>query len=383
MTRTAFFAIVAFGALLVGCEPQEKPLVILKPPAAPAAADFTVRKEVRRVAFGSCAAPQDSMPALRQAAELKPDVFIWLGDNIYADTEDMDTLKVCYSRLAEVPEFQDLKAGVRMMATWDDHDYGWNDSGRHYAQRDSTKSIFLDFWEEPLRSPRRRRRGVHTSTLFDGVRVDVLVILLDTRTFRDDLIPAEGLELPTTSGDFYSADYQPHTSTDSTMLGEAQWAWLKAQFDVACDFRVIGSSTQFGISFNGYESWANFPHEQRRLLELLAEDAESRQLRGEAPIPTSFISGDVHYGEISALLVGADGDALPPGLAPIWDITSSGITSTWSFATANDNRMQGPVMENNIGLLEFLPSDSVLAQASLWDATGTQRAFQVLAERNP
>jgi len=74
---------------------------------------------------------------------------------------------------------------------------------------------------------------------------------------------------------------------------------------------------------------------------------------------------------------------LPPGLAPIWDITSSGITSTWSFATANDNRMQGPVMENNIGLLEFLPSDSVLAQASLWDATGTQRAFQVLAERNP
>jgi alkaline phosphatase D len=160
-------------------------------------------------------------------------------------------------------------------------------------------------------------------------------------------------------------------------------AWLKAQFDVACDFRVIGSSTQFGISFNGYESWANFPHEQRRFLELLAEDAESRQLRGEAPIPTSFISGDVHYGEISALIQGADGAVLPPGLAPIWDITSSGITSTWSFATANDNRMQGPVMENNIGLLEFLPSDSVLAQASLWDATGTQRAFQVLAERNP
>jgi alkaline phosphatase D len=35
----------------------------------------------------------------------------------------------------------------------------------------------------------------------------------------------------------------------------------------------------------------------------------------------------------------------------LYDVTASGITSTWDFATPNDNRMDGPVMENHFGLL--------------------------------
>jgi alkaline phosphatase D len=35
----------------------------------------------------------------------------------------------------------------------------------------------------------------------------------------------------------------------------------------------------------------------------------------------------------------------------LYDVTSSGITSTWDFATPNDNRIDGPVMENNYGLV--------------------------------
>jgi alkaline phosphatase D len=56
-----------------------------------------------------------------------------------------------------------------------------------------------------------------------------------------------------------------------------------------------------------------------------------------------FISGDVHYAEISRFSA--------EGLYPIYDVTSSGITSTWEFATPNDNRIDGPVMENNFGLV--------------------------------
>ncbi|MGZ8544758.1 MAG: hypothetical protein ACXWV0_05650, partial [Flavisolibacter sp.] len=39
------------------------------------------------------------------------------------------------------------------------------------------------------------------------------------------------------------------------------------------------------------------------------------------------------------------------GLYPIYDFTSSGITSTWHFATPNENRIEGPVMDNHFGLL--------------------------------
>ncbi len=56
-----------------------------------------------------------------------------------------------------------------------------------------------------------------------------------------------------------------------------------------------------------------------------------------------FISGDVHYGEISVLR--------EEGLYPIYDVTASGITSTWHFATPNDNRIEGPVMDNHFGLI--------------------------------
>jgi len=55
------------------------------------------------------------------------------------------------------------------------------------------------------------------------------------------------------------------------------------------------------------------------------------------------LTGDVHSAEISKLE--------QPGLFPIYDVTSSGITSTWDFAAQNVNRIEGPVMENHFGLL--------------------------------
>lgn len=321
------------------------------------------------------------MPALRVAKELRPDVFVWLGDNIYGDTDNMDSLQSCYAHLAGVPEFQELKESVRMLATWDDHDYGRNDAGRHFEQKDSSKYVFLEFWEEPLMSPRRRRAGIYTSTLFDGARIDVHVILLDTRTFRDDLMESTGLELVAEDGTAYSADYLPHESADSTLLGESQWDWFKAQLEVPCDVRVIGSSTQFSIAYNGYESWANFPAEQRRMLQALHQAAQTSIAGGRPPVPTCFISGDVHYGEMSALTLGADRKPVPAEIAPVWDITSSGITSTWSFATQNGNRVHGPIMENNVGLLRFLADDSSLVKAEIWDVAGDLRASQILAPR--
>ena len=35
------------------------------------------------------------------------------------------------------------------------------------------------------------------------------------------------------------------------------------------DVRIIGSSTQFGIEWNGYESWENFPSEKQKMIDLI------------------------------------------------------------------------------------------------------------------
>ena len=51
---------------------------------------------ITKIAFGSCASqdfPQVVWDAINDA---RPDLFIFLGDNIYADTTDMDVMRKCY-----------------------------------------------------------------------------------------------------------------------------------------------------------------------------------------------------------------------------------------------------------------------------------------------
>ena len=283
------------------------------------------------IAFGSCGQEYKPQPILGHIAEIKPDYFIYLGDNIYGDTYDMNELKAKYNKLADKAEYQALKKSTKILATWDDHDYGWNDIGRHYAKKMESKQIFLDFFDEPSSSERRKRPGIYTSYTQEVAGKKLQIILLDTRTFRDDIRTYRG-ELHHNAKYFYPLDYYPHAHADSTLLGDAQWRWLETELKKPADVRIIGSSTQFSIEYNGYEAWANFPSEQQKMIDLIKKTKANGVL---------FISGDVHYAEISKLE--------KDGCYPIYDFTSSGLTSTWHFATPNINRIEGPIMENHYG----------------------------------
>jgi alkaline phosphatase D len=74
----------------------------------------------------------------------------------------------------------------------------------------------------------------------------------------------------------------------------------------------------------------------------------------------------VHYGEISKLE--------KEGQYPIYDVTASGLTSTWHFATPNDNRIEGPVMDNHFGLItiDWSKSDPEI-KMEIWDIRDNQR----------
>ena len=358
-----FLACCICSSALFSCKPEPK-AIILRKPTTKATADLIVRKEVRTVAFGSCAHAEQPMPILDVAIGQKPDLFVWLGDNVYGDTEDISTLEAEYETLGQNPHFQRLDSATRLLATWDDHDYGWNDAGRHYPLKEESKDVFMDFWKDPRDAPRKDRDGIYMSYLFDGGKQDVHFILLDTRTFRDDLLRSQSIILKGSNGFSYMADYEPHRGEDSTLLGTAQWRWLKKQLHVQADYRIIASSTQFGAEWNGYESWANFPSEQQRMLELIEEANQKRT----KPMPTVFITGDVHYAEISKIQGGGGSAA-----NAIFDVTASGITSTWDFATNNANRVAGPIMENNVGILQLGRPGKAKIVAEIWDATGQLR----------
>lgn len=309
-----------------------------------------------KIAFGSCGWEGHPQPIFYEVVKHNPDLFIFLGDNIYGDTHSLDTLEVKYNRLASKASYQNLKENVNIIATWDDHDYGWNDAGRHYPEKAESKEIFLDFFDEPKDSERRKREGIYCSYEHDLNGKKIQIILLDTRTFRDNLL----INKDTINEDrryFYHLDYTPHTTSDSTFLGEQQWTWLDNELQKDADVRIIGTSTQFGIEYNGYEAWVNFPHEQKRFLDLIKKNKANGVF---------FISGDVHYAEISKMEV--------PDLYPIYDVTSSGLSSTWHFATPNVNRIEGPIMDNHFGLLTIdLQNKNPNIKSEIWDIRGNQR----------
>jgi alkaline phosphatase D len=268
-------------------------------------------KPVSRILFGSCIREDRPIPIFRSILRKRPELFIFLGDNIYADTTEMDVMRAKYEKLRVAPGFSSLLESCPVLATWDDHDYGANDAGAEYPKKIDSERIFLGFWKEPADSPRRKRPGVYDARVFGPEGKRVQVILLDTRYFRGPLATGERE---------VGGPYVPNRDPNVTMLGAAQWKWLERQLRVPAEVRIIASSIQFLSEFSHAESWANLPHEKERLLRL----TKTTNANG-----VIFISGDRHWAELSVKT-----DNMP---YPIYDLTSSALNQIHPRGTPTPN----------------------------------------------
>ncbi len=296
-----------------------------------------------RIAFGSCARQERPQPIWDAIRARDPDLFVFLGDNVYGDTRDMAVLRDQYAMLAAKPEFRLFRQRVPIVATWDDHDYGENNADANYPMKRESKRIFLDFFDEPRDSERRTRPGgIYTSYVMGGPGVmggprrRVQLILLDTRYHRTPFSrvawPKAALRKFSGRGPFAPAD-QPKSS----MLGAAQWAWLERELTQPADLRIIATSTPFVSSFTGSETWANLPRERGKLIELVRKTGANGVV---------FISGDIHRAELSV--------ARDPGLPyPLWEMTSSGLNRSNMYESFNHNRLGQPYSGHNFGLMEI------------------------------
>lgn len=305
---------------------------------------------ISRIAFGSCQTQDEPLPILRTVLEWEPELFIYLGDNIYGDTDDMKLLEAKYQKLGAKKDFRSLRAAVPTIATWDDHDYGSNDAGKEFPFKVESKEIFLKFWNEPTPSPRRTHEGVYTSYRFEDPKVGktLQIILLDTRTFRDP-----PLKNPFSS---WKNDYLPDTNPDKTLLGDEQWKWLEERLREPADLRIIGSSIQFAHEYNGWESWTNFPPELMKMVRLIS----STKANGVV-----FISGDVHWGELSVLQT--------PTCYPLHDLTASGLNRDWEIVEPNRNRFGEACSDFHFGMLDINWSANPSVEFSIHDMTGRAR----------
>lgn len=143
----------------------------------------TADEPLTRIALGSCARQNLEQPIWDPIVAAKPDLFLFLGDNIYGDSKDIQVLRSKYAQLAAKPGYQRLKATCPILATWDDHDYGADDAGAEYPLKVESQKLFLDFFDEPVDSPRRQREGIYDAKVFGPSGQRVQILLLDTRDF--------------------------------------------------------------------------------------------------------------------------------------------------------------------------------------------------------
>jgi alkaline phosphatase D len=281
-----------------------------------ATAQNTSAPALSRIVFGSCCHESKPAPIFQSILTHKPQLFIWMGDNIYGDSPNTAVLREKYQLQQFRPSYRELCDLCPVIGTWDDHDFGANDAGKNYPNRVESQQAFLDFLREPDNSKRRKQEGVYATYTYGPTDEQVRVILLDTRYFRDDI------------------------GSNGDILGETQWAWLEKTLKSSkAEVNLVVSSFQVIPEEHRFEKWANFADARKRLLALLAKP--------EMP-PVILLSGDRHLSEISQLPAEVTG-------YPLTEITSSALTQSGggSSKEVNRHRIGENYTLNNFGSLNI------------------------------
>lgn len=249
-----------------------------------------------RIAFGSCNNQDKPQPLWQEVVQAQPDLWVWLGDNIYADTDDMQLMEQLYQRQLQHPGYQQLLQTCPVTGIWSDHDYAGDNANKLFAHKKQSQQLFLNFMGIPQQAEVRNQEGIYrTYTIGEGNR-KVKLILLDGMYHSDPFKELMGLYLPDANGD---------------MLGEAQWAWLERELSNSdASVHLIASGLQVLPNSMSYTSWAAFPAARERLLQLI------QKTKPAIPI---ILSGDRHVGEMSKY-------KLNGYTYPLYEVTSSGMT---------------------------------------------------------
>jgi alkaline phosphatase D len=223
------------------------------------------------VATGSCAryAVDPDQVIWRAVDSANPDLFAWLGDNIYGDSAQTTTLNAEYQRQRGARLYQSIAPRIPQLAIWDDHDFGINNGDRTNPFKDKALKSFRKYWANPAYGL-DGTPGVFFEYQYGGVDF----FFLDVRYYRDPNAAPDG--------------------EGKTMLGAAQKRWLKARLKASnAPFKVLLSGSGWSVAKGpGDDSWAAFLTERNELFNYVRDEGISGVV---------LVSGDTHVAELNAI----------------------------------------------------------------------------------
>ena len=316
-----------------------------------------------KILFGSCLHQDKPQPIWQSMNQEQADLFVLLGDNVYGDTEDMAELKAKYAKQWSTSGMQTMLANTPTIGIWDDHDFGENDAGAKYPQKEASRHIMLDYFNVPKDSLRRTRTdGIYTSHMLTQTHTKVQIILPDLRWNRSPLESVGQLKYFFSKAPNNLGPYLPSKDKSTTMLGETQWQWLEQQLQQPADIRILATSLQFLPEFSGWESWANFPHERKRFLALL----DKYQINNLV-----IVSGDTHWSELSKIT--------RKNSHELWEMTASGLTEEWKAVSPNKHRVGESYAKANYGVIELSGRQLTM---SIKDVAGENVMMKIITLQN-
>ena len=199
-----------------------------------------------------------------------PDFMLWLGDNTYLREPDWNSRTGFikrYSHTRAFPELQPLLASTHHYATWDDHDYGPNNSDGSFWLKETASEIFKLFWGNPNYDV-TGKGGI--TGFFQWSDLDFF--LLDNRYHR-------------TANNNLTGNRQ--------MLGKDQIDWLINALSFSqASFKFVAVGGQVISNGAVYENYATYPDERKYLLDKI------REAKIEGVI---FLDGDRHHTILSKM----------------------------------------------------------------------------------
>jgi len=208
---------------------------------------------------------------------LSPTFVALLGDQIYADYDGdinigppnsvVPALRGKYARNFD-EHFQAMSSKIPIVAIWDDHDYGQDNSDSTYRYKEEAKKVFKESY--PIYPFQVEDEGIYYQFKIG----DVDVFVLDTRWYRSPM--------------------DVDDNEDKTMLGEEQLEWLLNNLKLStAPFKIIFSSVSMNdyggdtsTGRDGFDSWMGYTFERNKILSFI----EGNQIYG-----VMVFSGDQHY----------------------------------------------------------------------------------------
>lgn len=252
------------------------------------------------------------------------DAAYFIGDRFYlpqyyedynslSNEQFMAMIDEYHEGMMNIPGMKPFLAQTPFYVTWDDHDFGPNNSAEDFV---FSPQVY-DYTKWSLPQPQmgtEELKGAYFKSDFG----DLDVFVLDGRTYRD----CSGRTITRNDKQRHSCgvdgvlqengEYKPDELLQD-LYGDQQMAWLQDQLkksDAAVKLIVTGNQSMNNIS--KYEAWYHY-----------AERQEFLDWMNQSKIPgVVFVGGDRHHGEVGVLSTG--------GPYPLYELTASGMgTNTY------------------------------------------------------